>query len=92
MTRKCKRYLILIAGWSLVALGAAGLLLPFLQGVLLLLAGLWLLSYEYAWARKLLQKLRERFPTLGKRMDAARDRTRAWMKRFASSKANNSQG
>ena len=92
MTRKSKRYLILIGGWSLVALGVAGLFLPFLQGVLSLLAGLWLLSFEYSWARKLLKKLRKRFPALSRRMDAAEDRARAWVKRFASAKTNKSQG
>lgn len=92
MTKNLKRWLILVAGWGLVVLGVAGLFLPFLQGLLFLLAGLWILASEYAWARKALQKLRERFPALSNRMDAGRDRARAWLKRISSQESNKSQG
>ena len=57
-----KRILVLIAGWSFILLGIAGLFLPFLQGVLFILVGLIILSSQYAWARLLLRKLRQRFP------------------------------
>lgn len=42
------------SGWFLLILGVAGLFLPFLQGVLLLAAGLLILSSEYRWAQKAL--------------------------------------
>src|SRR5579884_1368631 len=64
MKRTLKRWLLLAVGWAFVALGVAGLFLPFLQGILLLLIGLSILSTEYAWAHKVLQKIRLRFPGL----------------------------
>lgn len=87
MTRKIKRWLILMMGWSLVVLGVAGLFLPFLQGVLFLLAGLYLLSLEYVWAQKVLRKLKDRFPTLSSRMDTAREKARIWLKRVGFSRS-----
>lgn len=89
---KLKRWLILLTGWSFIVLGIAGLFLPFLQGVLFLLAGLSILSSEYAWAHKLLQKLRERFPSLSLRVDTATRRTRAWLQRVIPLKSNKKQG
>jgi uncharacterized membrane protein YbaN (DUF454 family) len=91
VNRRFKRWLVLISGWGFVALGVAGLFLPFLQGVLFLLIGVTILSAEYAWARKLLQKLRERFPALATRMDTAKVRAGAWLKRFLTPKSGNSQ-
>jgi uncharacterized membrane protein YbaN (DUF454 family) len=57
-----KRFLLLAAGWTAVVVGIAGLFLPVLPGVLLLLAGLWLLSSEYHWARRWRVILSRRFP------------------------------
>lgn len=57
-----KRIAGLIVGWSFIILGVAGLVLPFLQGVLFILIGLIILSSQYAWARLALAKLRKRFP------------------------------
>jgi uncharacterized membrane protein YbaN (DUF454 family) len=59
-----KRIAAIAVGWLLVVLGVAGLFLPFLQGILFLLIGLVILSKEYRWARKLLTRLRSRFPRL----------------------------
>jgi len=59
-----KRIAAIAFGWMFVGLGIAGLFLPFLQGILFLLIGLVILSHEYHWARKLLAKLRSRFPKL----------------------------
>ena len=61
-TRQIKRTVVLIIGWSLVALGVLGLALPFLQGVLLILLGLYVLSRESAWAKRRLHELRARHP------------------------------
>jgi len=46
------------AGWMLLLLGVAGLMLPILPGVPLLIAGLVMLSTEYTWARKWLRRLK----------------------------------
>jgi uncharacterized protein len=66
-----KRYTILGFGWAFVLLGVAGLFLPFLQGILFLLVGLYLLSLESARARLFRQRLRKRYPGLARKSDEA---------------------
>jgi len=74
MQAKVNTLLVLLLGWSFVALGVIGLFVPILQGVLFLLIGLFVLSSEYSWARRLLGKLRSRFPSLALRSDEAAHR------------------
>lgn len=57
-----KRILILSLGWVLVLFGVVGLFLPFLQGILFLLAGLYVLSLESKMARYWLERFRKRHP------------------------------
>lgn len=57
-----KRWVLVSVGWIAVSLGVAGLFLPLLPGILLLIVGLWILSSEYHWARRWSVKLRQRFP------------------------------
>jgi hypothetical protein len=64
-----RRILILSAGWLFIALGVVGLFLPFLQGILFLMIGFYLLSRESVWARRLRQWLRTRYPRLATRLD-----------------------
>jgi uncharacterized membrane protein YbaN (DUF454 family) len=78
-----KRILVLIVGWSSILLGIMGLFLPILQGVLFLLVGLIILSSEYAWAHRLLTRLRERFPKIGRTADQATARATAWLRRIS---------
>ena len=66
-----KRFTILGFGWAFVLLGAAGLFLPFLQGILFLLVGLYLLSLESPRARLFRQRLRKRYPSLARKSDEA---------------------
>jgi uncharacterized membrane protein YbaN (DUF454 family) len=49
-----------VAGVLMLGLGAVGLFLPFLQGVLFLIIGLTLLSSESVYARRCLEWLRSR--------------------------------
>ncbi len=74
MNRKYKRWLILLTGWAFVFLGFIGLFLPFLQGILCLLIGLVILSSEYVWAHKILDKLEKRFPKLANHLHHASER------------------
>lgn len=69
-----KRIGIIATGWFFIVLGVVGLFLPVLQGVLFLLIGLVILSAEYHWARRLLAKLRSRFPKLDGVIKAAHDK------------------
>lgn len=82
MRTHLKRILILGLGWFFIALGIAGLFLPILQGVLFLLIGLAILSGESRWARRLLVRLRRRYPSLSGRIDEARARVRRWWARI----------
>ncbi len=91
MTRHFKRLLVLISGWSFVALGVVGIFLPFLQGALFLLIGITILASEYIWARKLLKKLRDLFPRLSRQIDAAPDRAHKWLKRIFPEKSDGAQ-
>jgi uncharacterized membrane protein YbaN (DUF454 family) len=59
-----KRVLLLTAGWLCIVVGAAGLVLPFVPGIVLLFAGLMLLAQHYAWARTFLGYTQRRFPKL----------------------------
>ena len=53
-----------IVGWPLLLLGIAGLALPFLQGILFILAAFIILTPEVPLIRRLLQALRRRYPAV----------------------------
>jgi uncharacterized membrane protein YbaN (DUF454 family) len=79
---RTKRWLKLGLGWTFVILGVAGLVLPFLQGILFLAIGFGILSQESAWARDRLDWLRQRYPESAKTFDQAAERTQAWLRRL----------
>lgn len=83
MKSHTQRILIMITGWTFILLGIVGLFLPILQGVLFLLVGLIILSSEYVWAHRLLTKLRERFPKLGRTADRATAKAAEWLRRIS---------
>ncbi|MBI2955818.1 MAG: PGPGW domain-containing protein [Acidobacteria bacterium] len=56
-----KRWVRIIAGFVLIGLGIAGLFLPFLQGIAMIVAGLLLLAPEFRWARRLLEWAKRRW-------------------------------
>ena len=65
MVRKhIRRITVLVLGWTLIGIGIVGLFLPVLQGVLLILLGLYVLSRESDTARRWLHRLRDRHPTM----------------------------
>jgi xanthine/uracil permease len=59
-----KTVVLLATGWLCILVGAAGLVLPFVPGTVLLLIGVILLSQHYNWARRLLARARVRFPNV----------------------------
>jgi hypothetical protein len=67
MVRHVQRIALQILGWLFVILGIAGLVLPVLQGILFLMIGLYLLSREYQWAQRWLEKLHSRYPQVFRR-------------------------
>lgn len=87
MAGKLKRMAVITVGWVFLLLGIAGLFLPILQGILFILIGLIILSTEYAWAHRLLTRLKRRFPMLGRAADHASERAFAWMRRISGQQA-----
>ena len=83
MRVQTKRWLLLIVGWAFILLGIVGLFLPILQGILFLLIGLIILSSEYVWAHKLLSRIRERFPKIGRTADEATAKAEDWLRRLS---------
>jgi len=83
MNPRLKRVLVLLLGWGCVLIGIVGLFLPVLQGILFLLIGLVILSSEYDWARRLIVKLRERFPKIGRTADDATEKAAGWLRRVS---------
>jgi len=61
------RVMRMVLGWSLVGLGIVGLFVPILQGILLLILGLWVLSIDSRWAHRCILRLRVRFPKAHRR-------------------------
>lgn len=57
--RQAKRVLIAIFGFTLLACGIAMLVLPG-PGWLIILLGLSVLSAEFAWARRLLRRIKQK--------------------------------
>ena len=59
-----KRIIQYIFGITLLVLGVIGLFLPFLQGILMIIAGLLILAPESKLIQKMLGKLREKYPVM----------------------------
>ena len=86
MQKIVKKVAVLCLGWGFVVLGVIGLFLPVLQGMLFLLIGLLILSNEYVWAHRLLQRLRARFPKIASKCDEAKVKAEHWLARLRSRK------
>jgi len=41
-----------LAGWVLMLVGVLGLILPFLNGTLFLVAGMFVMRHQYAWSQR----------------------------------------
>ena len=70
------RILLLAIGWLVILLGLAGLLLPGLQGVLLLILGAALLSVASDTVHRWLEDLLEHRPKMRGRLNSLRQRLR----------------
>lgn len=77
-TPPLRRTLILATGWGFIVLGLAGLVLPFLQGVLFLGIGLILLASQSPTVARVLQRTLDRHP----RADAFHDRAERSLRRL----------
>lgn len=70
-----------VLGFSLLVLGVLGLILPFLQGLLFLALGLFVLRDQYPWARRWMGKLEARFPRQMAQVEAMEARLIGWTRR-----------
>ncbi len=82
-----KRIIRLTVGWTFIALGVAGLVLPFLQGILFIAIGLAIIAPEYQWAQDRLDWLRDRFPQMASGFDRAQERAESMISRLRFSRS-----
>ena len=72
---------LLVFGWLIIVLGLAGLLLPGLQGILLLILGAAILSVASDTVHRWLEGLLEHRPKMLKRLNAFRSKLHAKLRR-----------
>ncbi len=82
--QRLKPILMLALGYTFLALGVLGMFLPFLQGFLFLAIGLVILARHAAWAQRLLERLRQRYPKVGELIDSAEAKAEGWWRKVAS--------
>ena len=75
------RIALLVAGWLVIFLGLAGLLLPGLQGILLLILGAAILSVASDTVHRWMENLLENRPKLLKRLNAFRNKLHSKLSR-----------
>ncbi|APT58305.1 PGPGW domain-containing protein [Roseomonas gilardii] len=72
-------------GWSLLALGVLGCVLPFLQGFLFLALGLFVLRDQHGWAARGWDKVARRWPGAVGKVEGLEgrmsDRFKGWKQR-----------
>lgn len=73
-----RRIYVIAAGWFFMLLAIAGWILPVLPGWLFFAIGLLILSTEYAWAHRLVERTKVRFPKFGTVLDNARHKVDRW--------------
>lgn len=77
LIRSTRRAVITLAGFLLVCLGLAGLLLPVLPGWVLIIGGFAVLSREYSWAHSCLAFCRRQAAKSGTKLRTLATRRRA---------------
>ena len=77
LIRSTRRAVITLAGFALVCLGLAGLLLPVLPGWVLIIGGFAVLSREYSWAHSCLAFCRRQAAKSGTKIRTFATRRRA---------------
>lgn len=69
-----KRILLFVVGWTVLLVGIAGLVLPGIQGILTILAGVAILSLVSETTYRLLRRLLTRWPSIMERIDRWREK------------------
>ncbi|WP_027133988.1 PGPGW domain-containing protein [Geminicoccus roseus] len=73
------RITMLVLGYGFLFLGVLGLFLPILQGFLFIFVGLIVLSKHAPWANRALERVRQKWPTMGNLIDKAESLAEAWI-------------
>lgn len=83
MKAKFRKVGIIALGWLLIVAGLV-LALPLVPGPgsLVILMGLWVLSCEQHWARRLIERIEKRFPRFATLMHEARVKARDTVRRW----------
>jgi len=79
MKKKIKRIALDIIGWTFILFGILGIFLPFLQGILFTVIGIYILSLHSKFAHRELHKLKAKYPKIGGRIDSFDHRLRKFL-------------
>lgn len=79
MKKRFKRIAIDIAGWVFIVFGILGIFLPFLQGILFFVVGIYILSLHSKFAHTQLHKLKLKYPKIGGKIDSFDHRLRKFL-------------
>jgi uncharacterized membrane protein YbaN (DUF454 family) len=82
VTDDIKKWIFLSVGWTFIVLGILGLFLPILQGFLFLFIGFGILSSRSRWARRILARLRHRYPRQYASVRAQKEAVKATLRRW----------
>lgn len=75
------RILLLIAGWLLILIGIAGLILPGIQGIITIVAGAAVLSLASEIAYRVMHRALGPWPRLWSRIERLRAKVHGWLSR-----------
>ena len=78
MKNRIKRFAVLTVGIIFIILGLLGLVLPFLQGIIFLAIGFFLLSFYFPKSYLWIEKHTEKYPQLSSKIK----RAEIWIKNF----------
>jgi uncharacterized protein (TIGR02611 family) len=81
MLTSAKKVGIFLLGWLVILFGVVQLFTPG-PGILTMLAGLFVLSSEFLWARRLLEWIRRKFPRFARAMDVSSEYGKKVLRRF----------
>jgi putative transmembrane protein PGPGW len=76
------RVVVLVVGWLILLVGVAGLVLPGIQGIATIVAGLAILSVASETAHRWMRRSLQRWPKVWLRVDRFRARLHDWLHRM----------
>jgi uncharacterized membrane protein YbaN (DUF454 family) len=76
------RIVVLAVGWAITLIGIAGLVLPGIQGIATIVAGLAILSVASETAHRWMRHTLQRWPRLWHRVDGFRAKLHDWLHRM----------